>query len=261
MPRKLRQDLDGPAHHVIIKGHNGESIVTTEDDRVSLAGAVSESFSRMAIVVWAWALLTNHAHFFVWGPIADVSVALSRALSPYAIGRNQSLARSGQVFNGRFWSRPVHDDAYAFNLLFYVNLNPLKAGIVPTIEELTDYRWCSLGAIVHGVQSIIPVASTAVAELLSADGGRPDAVLRAGLEDRVAQWERDREMGSLPAIIRVVAGKHGLPPDALTDGTRGRWFTSARREIVAEARARGHSDISIAKALGISRVAVWKLAA
>ena len=261
MPRPARRDLDGPAHHVIIKGHNGEPIVSNDDDRHALARGLASAFTSVGLITWAWSLLTTHGHFFIPGLIRDVSAAIARALGPYAQRRNAVLRRSGRVVNGRFWSRPVHEDDDAVNLGLYVDLNPLKAGIVSTVDELSEYRWCSLGNVLAGEPSVIPVDTAGALAFYGSTEAEARRILRQCLDDRVERWREDCGMRSLPAIIRVVAARHGLPPDTLTDGTRGRWWTSARRDVVLEARARGHSNDVIARALGISRVAVWKLVA
>ena len=261
MPRRARRENDGVCHHVIIKGHNGEPIVGSDEDRARLAAAIDEKLSKADVLVWAWTLLTTHAHFFLAGSIASISLALRDALGPYAFQWNAEHGRSGRLFNDRFWSRPVHDDAYALVLCLYIHLNALKAGIVHTREELEGYRWCSLGATLRDEPAIISVDADGILPFFSAEPRAAKDVLRSCLDDRIEQWRSDCRMGNLPAIIRVVAARHGLPPETITDGTRGRWFVEARRDVVIEARARGYSWAAIARALGMTRGGVFKLAA
>jgi REP element-mobilizing transposase RayT len=245
---------------VIVKGHNGEPVVSSDRDRQMLLGLLAAALALTGVHAWAWALLTNHLHLFLRGPIGDVSRAMHRSLSPYAQGRNAGLGRSGSVFNGRFWSRPVHDDSYAVNLVAYVLLNPLKAGIVRTVSELTAYPWCSLGALVLDTPSAIPLQTPATLALFADEPTLAKERLLSHLERRAEDWRADSEMGSLPAIIRVIAARHGIPPETLCDGTRGTWFAEARRDAVIEAKVRGHTDTAIAIALGVTRGAVWKMA-
>ncbi|MBW2605272.1 MAG: hypothetical protein JRE28_13320, partial [Deltaproteobacteria bacterium] len=48
--------------------------------------------------------------------------------------------RSGHLFQGRFKSILVQNDAYLMQLSCYIHRNPLRAGLV---DRLADYRWSS----------------------------------------------------------------------------------------------------------------------
>lgn len=76
-----------------------------------------------------------------------MSKTMSRVLGGYAVAFNLRHGRSGHLFQNRFKSTVVDDERYLLALVRYVHLNPLRAGIVGSLEELSSYPWCGHGAL------------------------------------------------------------------------------------------------------------------
>ena len=260
MPRKARGLLEGEQHHVIIKGHNGEPIVSGPQDAerllVFLAAALVATGGQVAVL--AWALLTNHMHLVIAGPIEAVSGAMHAALGPYAQLRNLRMERRGRLFIDRFWSSPIHDEPYQVAALLYTLLNPLKAGIVHTIDALASHRLCNLGELLGGaVHDLLPGAVAQALDIFGTDPAAARAELRTCLDLRVEKWREHQQMESIDAIAHVVCARHGLLPETLLAGSRDFFYVRARRETAALAIERlAATDADLSRALNLSRQSI-----
>jgi len=110
--------------------------------------ALREATLRHRIQIHSYVLMTNHVHATVTPESAE---ALSNAMQ--TIGRryvpyfNDRYARTGGMFDGRYRSFEIGSEDYWFNCARYVELNPVRAGLVGAPEA---YQWSSYGAHAFG---------------------------------------------------------------------------------------------------------------
>ena len=144
MPRVARLDLPGYPFHVVQRGVNRERVFEDDADRCHYLALLRRAASRYAVSVHAYVLMTNHVHLLV---TADRDRGLSAAMSHvgqcYAQAFNRRHGRVGTLFQGRFKSCLVDSDAYLLAVYRYIELNPVRAGMVGRAEE---YRWSSVHA-------------------------------------------------------------------------------------------------------------------
>jgi putative transposase len=147
MPRKARLDVPGTLHHVMVRGIEGNKIFRDEEDRKAfiarLGSLVMETESR----ILAWALMENHIHLLVVSGPGGLSTFMRRLLTGYAIGFNRKHRRFGHLFQNRYKSIICDLDPYLLELVRYIHLNPLRAGLVKNLEELESYPWCGHGIL------------------------------------------------------------------------------------------------------------------
>jgi len=147
MPRQARIDAPGALHHIIGRGIERCEIFCDEEDRDDflqrLEGIVSQSRTRC----YAWALLPNHFHLLLKTGNVPIATVMRRLLSGYASRFNRRHIRSGHLFQNRYKSILCQEDAYLKELVRYIHLNPLRAGMVKTIGELDRYRYCGHGEL------------------------------------------------------------------------------------------------------------------
>ncbi len=141
MARLPRVAAAGYPHHVIQRGNNRQTVFREDVDYARYVGWLREVAAEHAIAVHAYVLMPNHVHLLVTPP-ADG--ALSRAMQ--SLGRryvrwfNDKYSRSGTLWEGRFRSAPIDADRYLLACSRYIELNPVRAGIVSAPEQ---YRWSS----------------------------------------------------------------------------------------------------------------------
>jgi putative transposase len=107
-------------------------------------GDLSERFN---IEVYAYVLMGNHYHLLLKTIDANLSKAMQWFGTSYTSKFNLSNQLGGHLFQGRFKSIIIQNDAYLLRLSCYIHRNPLRAGIV---ERLADYRWSSYRCYGYG---------------------------------------------------------------------------------------------------------------
>jgi putative transposase len=142
MPRQARLDAPGTLHHVMIRGIEKSNIVDDRRDRQDFVSRMGAIASDTKTAIYAWALMTNHAHIFLRSGPKGVSTFMRRFLTGYAITYNKRHGRSGHLFQNRYKSIICEEDAYFQELVRYIHLNPLRAMLVKTLSGLERYPWC-----------------------------------------------------------------------------------------------------------------------
>ena len=148
MPRKARIDAPGALHHVIIRGIERNPIFKSKTDRVDFLDRFETILTETMTPCFAWALMTNHAHFLMRTGKAPLSTVMRRLLTGYAVGFNLRHRRHGQLFQNRYKSILCQEDPYLLELTRYIHLNPLRAGIVSDLKELDRYPYTGHSVLV-----------------------------------------------------------------------------------------------------------------
>ncbi len=90
---------------------------------------------------YAWAFLPNHAHFLFRTGTIPLCTLMRRLLTGYAVSFNRRHKRHGQLFQNRYKSIVCQEEVYLRELVRYIHLNPIRAGIVRTLTELNKYPY------------------------------------------------------------------------------------------------------------------------
>jgi putative transposase len=152
MPRQARLDKPGTLHHVIIRGIEKGDIVADDVDRQDFVDRLGEIVADTDMKIYAWALMTNHAHFFLRSGDFGLSRFMRRFLTGYAVSFNLRHKRYGHLFQNRYKSIVCEEDAYFKQLVRYIHLNPLRAGIVKDMAGLDRYPFCGHGVLMGRVK-------------------------------------------------------------------------------------------------------------
>jgi REP element-mobilizing transposase RayT len=147
MGRAWRIEFEGALYHVLSRGNERREIFFEGDDRRRFLEAIGEMAQRFEIDLFAYVLMDNHYHLLLRTRRANLSRAMQWLGVTYTNRFNARHSRSGHLFQGRFKSMLVQNDAYLMRLSYYIHRNPLRAGMV---ERLADYRWSSYRAYAYG---------------------------------------------------------------------------------------------------------------
>ncbi len=143
MPRKARIDAPGAVHHIIARGIERGRIFRDDKDRENFIERLGELVTETRTQCFAWALIPNHFHLLLKTGDVPVSSVMRRLLTGYAISHNRRHRRSGHLFQNRYKSILCQQDAYLKELVRYIHLNPLRAGLVKDMAALD--RYCFAG--------------------------------------------------------------------------------------------------------------------
>ena len=194
MPRQPRLDIPGALYHVIVRGIERRAIFHDQRDKAGFLERFGNLVVDCRLLCYAWALLTNHIHLLVSPTSCALSLFMHRLLTGYAVTFNHRYTRSGYLFQSRYRAILCQREAYFQQLVKYIHRNPLRAGLVETLDELDRYPRCGHAALMGN----IPYSWQAVEETLRHFGSRPQRAklaYRKHLEDIQNAEDGDRYEG------------------------------------------------------------------
>ena len=129
-------------HHVVQRGHNKQVVFAEEADFRYYLSTLERFKGRYGVKVYGFCLMTNHVHLILQpgvdgGALGDLMKRLSGRQTRLV---NRQEYRSGTLWEGRYRSSPIETDAYLLACCRYVELNPVRAGI---IGDPGSYPWSS----------------------------------------------------------------------------------------------------------------------
>jgi putative transposase len=151
MARLVRVSPVDIPQHIIQRGNNRQVCFGNEEDMKAYLNWLKVFSKKHQVSVHAWVLMTNHVHLIC---TPQKESAISRMMQSvghmYVQYYNRSYQRSGTLWEGRFKSSLVQSERYLLDLYRYVELNPVRAGMV---EEPSAYSWSSYSINALGVKS------------------------------------------------------------------------------------------------------------
>src|SRR3989338_5518162 len=139
MPRQPRLDAPGTLHHVMGRGIERRKLFQDDTDRDDFVSRLAALCRDGQWSVYAWALMPNHFHLLVrTGPV-PLFRSMKKLLTGYVVNFNRRHKRVGHLFQNRYKSIVCEEEPYLLELVRYIHLNPLRAKIVSTIDELHSY--------------------------------------------------------------------------------------------------------------------------
>lgn len=138
MARKPRIHLPGGLYHVIFRGNAGQPVFVTDADRYRFYLLLQEGTCRFGYRIHAFCLMTNHIHLALQTGDIPLSRGMQNLSFRYTRWINWREKRTGHLFQGRYKAVLVDDDTYLLELVRYIHLNPVRAGMIKRPE---DYPW------------------------------------------------------------------------------------------------------------------------
>ena len=141
MARLARLTLADQPHHVIQRGNNRQAIFVDRADQEKLLALLADSITRFGVALHAYVLMSNHFHLLATPSTADGLPRLMQAVGrSYVRWFNDRHGRSGTLWEGRYKSTLIQTDRYLLACMVYIDLNPVRAGMV---AQARDYPWSS----------------------------------------------------------------------------------------------------------------------
>lgn len=141
MARLPRLDIPGMPQHVVQRGNDRQPCFADDADFLHYRQELGEAALRHECAIHAYVLMTNHVHLLVTPRTAGGVSRLMQAIGRrYVASFNARYRRTGTLWEGRFKSALVDSDRYLLTCMRYIELNPVRAGMVARPQ---DYRWSS----------------------------------------------------------------------------------------------------------------------
>jgi REP element-mobilizing transposase RayT len=242
MSRRPRIHFHNAVYHAYSRGVDGQDIFRDAEDRYRFLGLMNRVSRDLSVHVMAYCLMGNHFHLAIQVAHVDLSAAMHKMLTPYALHFNGKYRRVGHLFQGRFRDNLCVDEGYLNNLIRYIHLNPVRAGFV---SEAHLWPWSSL----KGKQL------EAGGDLTGFDAWASPERQRISLAREVRG-----EPTSLDELGSVLCRAESIPEEELKNACYDRRIVKLRRRFTRAAVTEGHRITQIAAWLGIDKGRVSRYA-
>ncbi len=200
MARKPRLHYPGALYHVILRGNGGQDIFFDAEDRCRFFLLVQEGIERYGHRVLAFCLMTNHIHLAVQVGNIPLSRIMQNLSFRYTRWINRRRGRTGHLFQGRYKAILVDADPHFLELIAYIHLNPVRAGITATPE---DYPWSSHRAYL-GADSVSWLCSDYALGQFSQDVNQSRRQFAEFVAERIPEGHREEFYGKGSMDPRVI---------------------------------------------------------
>ncbi len=144
-PSRLR--LRGAIHHVALRGLDGQSLFASPADYRALDAGLGDLLRKQDARVHAYCWMTNHLHLAVELPPGRMAAFQDELVARHTLHRQRGTGTLEPVFAPPDPAFRVDADAYLLQLIRYIHLNPLRAGLV---RDAADYPWSGHRAYLGG---------------------------------------------------------------------------------------------------------------
>lgn len=140
MARKPRIEFPGALYHVIARGNHQNQIFLTTKDYQKYLYLIKRYKKRYDFLLYAYALMTNHVHLLIETADVPLSKIMQGLQQTYTQFFNWKYGKVGHLFQGRYKAIICQKDIYLLELIRYIHLNPIRAGVT---KGLVQYPWTS----------------------------------------------------------------------------------------------------------------------
>ena len=248
MPRKPRIEIAG-YYHIINRGVEQRIVFKEAEDYEKFEELLCFYSSSYGVTIHNYCIMSNHYHLLIEIGEDRLSKFMRQINMNYAIYFNKKYKRSGHLWQGRFKSWFITDEAYLYTLILYIEQNPLKAKIINKIEE---YPYSTAHYFLSKESLPDCLKNSYIAQNYQEDREAIEAFLNSPIDNSILQeLKRGASLVEAPNINKRAKEEDlkALFKDVIDK--------KDRNSKIVKAYKKGFSQHMIAKVLGISQPAVF----
>jgi REP element-mobilizing transposase RayT len=249
MPRRPRIEIAG-YYHIINRGVEQRAVFEEPADYEYFEALMCFYAKGFGITLHNYCLMSNHYHLLIEITHENLSKFMRQLNMNYAIYFNKKKKRVGHLWQGRFKSWFVTDEAYLYTLMLYIEQNPLKAKMVKTLEEYpySSYHYFLKKEIPECLQQAWIVQNH------GSDSEAIEAMLNSKVD--TSQLDEMRKASSLIAAHNV-----DKKPDIkkLEKMLLNNKDIKERNKQIVKAYKKGYSQHMVAKVLELNQATVQRI--
>lgn len=193
MPRQHRIKAPDTIFHITARGNAQQEIFTSSFENRLFLRLLGRVINEHGWSCHAYCLMVNHYHLVLEISKENLSEGMHELNQRYAVMFNNLHDRIGHVFQSRFFSRIVTSDNYMMELVRYILMNPVRAGLV---EHPGSWPWNCYGEFLSAVPVQGMINRDLTLSLFSGDVHLAEAAFAEYIEaacDKAFPWEAVRE--------------------------------------------------------------------
>ncbi len=195
----------------MVRGIERRAIFRNSLDYRDFLSRLARLIPETGVLCYAWALMRNHVHLLLQSGPTPVSTLMHRLLTGYATRYNLRYNRAGHLFQNRYKDILCENEPYFLELVRYIPLNPVRAGLIRTPEELAAYPWTSFSTVmgyeIHPWQAVQPVLERFGSDVDGARKGYRDFLQHAWDQPKQDRLEGGGLIRSLGGIAGALAAR------------------------------------------------------
>lgn len=239
MPRQARQICASIYQHIIVRGIGKQVLFEDRKDYLYFLSKLKDYCSETQVTVCSYCLMENHVHLLLRDEVGKTALLMKKLGVSYSYYFNRKYDRTGHLFQDRYLSEAVLDDAYLLTVFRYILNNPVKAGICPA----EAYEWSSYHA--YGIRDSF--VDTSLLENMI--GGQDDYVRFLAIEDGTVCMEDQAPPHDDAWAERIIRKKLGV-----SSGTALQQMNREQRnDAIRHLKREGLTTRQIERLTGISR--------
>ena len=244
MPRKPRIELAGK-YHIINRGVAQMHIFKEEADYEYFEELMCFYAKSFGVTIHNYCLMGNHYHLLIEITGENLSKFMRQLNMNYSIYFNKKHKRVGHLWQGRFKSWYVTDEAYLYTLMRYIEQNPLKSNIV---KDIADYPYSSYHYFLNYQEIPKCLKDSWIVENYKEDREAIEAFLTNSVDSGQLQ-----ELRKASSLVEAPNVDNRPKEEDLKKLFKNIVEIKQRNQIIVDAYAKGYSQHMIAKVLGMAQ--------
>ncbi len=246
MPRRPRVDIPG-FYHIVNRGVEQRVVFYEKEDFKKFEGLLCGYAKSFDITLHSFSLMSNHYHLLLETKNEELSKFMRQINMNYAIYFNKKYKRSGHLWQGRYRSWYVTDEAYLYSLILYIEQNPLKAKI---IDKVGEYPYQSAYYILNDLELPICLKNSWLVQNFSQKSEIKN-FLNSSIDKDVL-----KELKSASMLVEAVQKSNKPNIEKLQKFFSKTKDRKDRNKKIVQAYKNGYSQHMIARTLGLSQPTV-----
>jgi putative transposase len=154
MPQMIRLQFPGSFYHIMARGINGLNLFNDDEDRYEFLKRLAKSLIDSGCRCITWNLMDNHYHLFVLSGEKPLCSLMRPLNSGYALWFNKKNKRHGYLFQSPYRSVLCQNSHHLSEIIRYIHLNPLRANIISSYANLSDWKWSGHNLMLNNENAI-----------------------------------------------------------------------------------------------------------
>jgi putative transposase len=150
----IRLQYPGSFYHIMARSIGDHNLFNDDEDRCEFLKRLAKSLLDSGHRCITWNLMDNHYHLFIRSNEKPLCSLMRPLNSGYARWYNKKNKRHGYLFQSPYKSVLCQNSHHLSELIRYIHLNPLRANMISSYDNLSDWKWSGHNLLLNNENAI-----------------------------------------------------------------------------------------------------------